>query len=109
MNFVPRLIDGPVADPETGWEPTPGCKACDEERSAVKRRGRPFDHTPECIERQADFRARHREMKMLPADVTSPVLDPSIGTAPLLPGPSVIAEPSSSSSEVVFAAYGCGS
>ena len=38
---------------------------------------------------------------MLASDVTSPVLDPSIGTTPLLPGTSVIAEPSSSSSEVV--------
>ena len=101
MNFVPWLIDGPVVRPEAGWEPTPGCKACDEERSAVKRRGRPFNHTPECNERQADFRARLREMKMLASDATSPVLDPSIGTTPLLPGTSVIAEPSSSSSEVV--------
>ena len=99
MNFVPWLIDGPVARPESGWEPTPECKACDEERS--KRRGRPFNHTPECKERQADFRARLREMKMLPSDGTSPVLDPSIRSAPLLPGTSVIAEPSSSSSVVV--------
>ena len=29
MNFVPWLIDGPVTRPEAGWEPTPGCKACD--------------------------------------------------------------------------------
>ena len=78
MNFVPWLIDGPVARSESGWEPTPGCKACDEERSAVKRRDRPFNHTPECNERQADFRARLREMKMLPSDGTSSVLDPSI-------------------------------
>ena len=95
------LVDGPVPNPESGWEPTPGCKACDEERSAVKRRGRPFNHTPACNERQADSRARLREMKMLPFDGTSSVLDPSIGTTPLLPGTSVIAEPSSSSSEVV--------
>ena len=40
-------------------------------------------------------------MKMLASDVTSPMLDPSIGTTPLLPGTSVIAEPSSSSSVVV--------
>ena len=33
MNFVPWLMDGPVVRPEAGWEPTPGCKACDEERS----------------------------------------------------------------------------
>ena len=32
MNFVPWLIDGPVARPEAGWEPIHGCKACDEER-----------------------------------------------------------------------------
>ena len=101
MNFAPWLIDGPVVRPEAGWKPTPGCKACDEERSAVKRRGRPFYYTPECNEIQADFRARLREMKMLASDATSPVLDPSIGTTPLLPGESVIAEPSSSSSEVV--------
>ena len=40
-------------------------------------------------------------MKMLPLDGTSSVLDPSIGTTPLLSGTSVIAEPSSSSSVVV--------
>ena len=40
MNFVPWLIDGPVTRPEAGWEPTPGCKACDEEGSGVKRRCR---------------------------------------------------------------------
>ena len=38
MNFVPWLIDGPVERPETGWTPTLGCKACDEESSGVKRR-----------------------------------------------------------------------
>ena len=47
MNFVPWLIDGPVTRPEAGWEPTPGCKACDEEGSGVKRRCRPFNHTAE--------------------------------------------------------------
>ena len=95
MNFVPWLIDGPIA--------TPGCKACDEERSGAKRRGRPFNHTPECYERQADFRARLREVKMLSEDDddASPVLDPSIGTASLLSGPSVNAELSSSSSDVI--------
>ena len=67
----------------------------------MKRRGRPFNHTPECNERQADFRARIRKIKILPLDGTSSVLDPSIGTTPLLPGTSVIAEPSSSSSVVV--------
>ena len=53
MNFVPWLIDGPVARPEAGWTPTPGCKACDEESSGVKRRARPYNHTPECLERQS--------------------------------------------------------
>ena len=89
----PWLIDGPIA--------TPGWRASDEERSAAKRRGRPVNHTPECYERQADFRARFREMKMLSDDDVSPVSDPSIGTAPLLSGSSVIAEPSSSSSDVI--------
>ena len=31
-------------------------KACDGERSAVKCRGRSFNHTPECNEKQDDFR-----------------------------------------------------
>ena len=39
-------------------------------KKEVKRRGRPFNHTPECNEKQADFRARLREMKMLPLDGT---------------------------------------
>ena len=34
----------------------------------MKRRGRPFNHTPECVERQAVFREQLREMKMLSAD-----------------------------------------
>ena len=38
MNFVPWLIDGPVARLEAGWTPTPGCRAPDEESSGVKRR-----------------------------------------------------------------------
>ena len=38
------LIVGPL---EAGWELTPGSKACDEERSGVKRRCRPFNHTAE--------------------------------------------------------------
>ena len=45
MNFVPRPIDCPIARSEAGWTPTPGCKACDEESSGVKRRGRPYTHT----------------------------------------------------------------
>ena len=52
-NFVPWLIDGPVARPEAGWTPKPGCKACDEESSGVKRRGRPHNHTPERLEGEA--------------------------------------------------------
>ena len=39
MNFAPWLTDGLVARPEAGWTPTPGCKACDEESSGLKRRG----------------------------------------------------------------------
>ena len=105
MNFVPWSIDDPVVTPETGWEPFSGCKACDEERSGVKLRDRPFSHTPECNERQADFRARLRETKMLSASgasrFSSSVLDTSIGTDPLLSGPSVQAESSSSCFEVV--------
>ena len=60
MNFVPWLIDGPVARPEAGWVPTPGCKACDEESSGGKRRGRPYNHTPDCWEKQAVFREQLR-------------------------------------------------
>ena len=72
------LVNGPVARLEVGKKSTPRCKACDEERSAVKRCGRPFNHTPECNERQADFRARHGKMKMLASNETSPVLDSSM-------------------------------
>ena len=86
------MIDGLVARPEAGYKSTPGCKACDEERSAVKRRGKPFNHTPECDEKQADFRARLRKMKMLPLEGTSSVLDPSIGSTSLLSDMSVLAE-----------------
>ena len=58
----------------------------------MKRRGRSFNDTLECKEKQADFRARLRKMKMLPLDDASSVLDPSIGTTSLLLGTSVIAE-----------------
>ena len=60
--LVPWLIDGPVARPEPGWTPTPGCKACDEGGTGMKRRGRPFNHNLDCAERQAVFRERLREM-----------------------------------------------
>ena len=82
INFVPWLIDGPVARPQAGGEPTPGCKACGEERSGVKRRGRPFNHTAECAAKQADFRERLREMNMLSADDSTPALDPGSGAVP---------------------------
>ena len=36
-----------------------------EESSGVKRRGRPFNHTPECLERQAVFRASNFERHLL--------------------------------------------
>ena len=98
MNFVPWLIDGPVARPQAGWEPTPGCKACDEERSGVKRRGRPFNHTAECAAKQADFRERLREMNMLSADDSTPALDPGSGAVPTWPVVSETAGASSSSS-----------
>ena len=64
---------------------TPGCKACDEERSGVKRQGRPFNHTAECAAKQADFRERLREMKMLSADDGTPALDPGSGAVPAWP------------------------
>ena len=54
-----------LQDRKLAKKSTPGCKACDEERSAVKRRDRPFNHKPECQEKQADFRARLRKMEML--------------------------------------------
>ena len=104
VNSVPWLIDGPVTTPESGSEFTSGCKACDEERTAVKRRHRSFHHTTESNERQAAFRARLREMKMLSAgdaSALSPVLDLTSGIVPVLSGPNAIAEPSSSNSEVV--------
>ena len=53
MNLVPWLIDGKVTRPEAGWETTPGCKACDEERPGVKRRSKPFNHTVRLREFQA--------------------------------------------------------
>ena len=102
MNFVPWLIDGPVARPEVGWTPTPGCKACDEESSGVKRRGRPFNHTPECAERQAVFREQLREMKMLSADEAPLVMEPVAGLVCPRPGTSEAARASSSSSGVVI-------
>ena len=47
MNLMPWLIDGQGIRPEAGCEPTPGCKACDEEIPGVKRRSKPFNHTAE--------------------------------------------------------------
>ena len=55
-----------LQDRKLAKKSTPGCKACDEERSAEKRRDRPFNHKPECHEKQADFRARLRKTEMLP-------------------------------------------
>ena len=77
MDFLPQVIDGPVVRPEAGWESTPGGKACDEERSGVGRRGRPFHHGPECLTRQADFRERLREVNMLPAAEASTAMEPA--------------------------------
>ena len=104
LHSVLWLTDGPVVTPESGLEFSSGCKACDEERSAVKRRDRSFNHTTEGNERQADFRARLREMKMLSAGDAaslSPVLNLTSGIVSVLFGPSAIAEPLSSNSEVV--------
>ena len=78
MNFVPWLIDGPHAKPEAGWTPTPGCRAC-KVSSGVKRRGRPYNHTPECAQRQAVFREQLLEMKMLSAGEAPPVMEPVAG------------------------------
>ena len=89
-----------VRIPEAGWEPTPGCKACDEERSGVKRRGRPFKHTAECAAKQSDFRERLREMKVLSADEGTPALDPGSGAVPAWPVVSETAGASSSSSGI---------
>ena len=46
----------------------------------MKRRGRPFNHSPEFSTRQSDFRERLREMKMLSADEDSPVMEPAAGS-----------------------------
>ena len=104
MDAVPWWIDGQHITPESGSEFTSGCKACDEERSAVKRRDRSFNPTTESNERQADFRVRLCEMKMLSAgdaSSLSPVLNRTSGIVPVLSGPRAIVEPSSSNSEVV--------
>ena len=64
----------------------------------MNRRGRPVNHTPECAERQAVFRNRLREMKMLSADEAPPVMEPVAG--PVLPWPGMsetAGAPSSSS------------
>ena len=63
-----KFVDDQVARREAGWEPAPGCEACDEERSGVSRRGRPFNHSPECPTRQADFQEQLRDVKRQPAD-----------------------------------------
>ena len=36
MHVVPWLIDGPVARPEAGWEPTPGCKVVTNRHQGVR-------------------------------------------------------------------------
>ena len=91
MNFVPWSVDDPAAPLETGWKLTSGGKACEEERSAVKRRDRLSNHTLECNERQADFRARLCEMSRFSssdASSSTPVLVPSIVIGLLLSRPS---------------------
>ena len=66
----------------------PGCKACDEESSGVKRRGIPFNDTPECAEKKGVFRERLREMKMLSADQNPHVMVPVAGPLLTWPGTS---------------------
>ena len=88
-----------AAESIAGWTPTPGCRACDEESIGVKRRGRPYNHTPECSERQAIFREQLRQKKMLSAGEAPLVLEPVIG--PVLPWPGTSENAKASSS------YGC--
>ena len=90
MNFVPWLIDGPVARPEAG-----GNQHLDAKRPS---RGRPFNHTAECAAKQSDFQERLREMKMLSAHEDTPALDPGSGAVPAWPVVSETAGASSSSS-----------
>ena len=40
------------------WTPTEGCVACEEEAMAVRRRGRPRNHTAACLQRRAEMRMR---------------------------------------------------
>ena len=57
MNFVPWLIDGPIARPEARWEPTLGCKACYEEEIGSETSGTDRSTTPlECAAKHANFR-----------------------------------------------------
>ena len=95
MNFVPWLIDGPVARPEAGWTPTLGCRACDEESSGVKRRGRPFNHTPQCAERHSGF---CEQLRMLSAGEAPLAMEPVAGPVLPWPGTSETAGAPSSSS-----------
>ena len=103
MNFC-AWVDWWSGCKTRSWlDTTLGCKACDEEGSGVKRRDRPFNHTPaECAEKQAVFREGLREMKMLSADEAPPVMEPVAG--PVLPWLSTreTAWASSSSSGVVI-------
>ena len=75
LSLVAWLIDGPVARPEAGWTPTPGCKTCDEGGSGMKRRGRPSDNNPECALRQAVFRERPCEVEIVSADGAPPLME----------------------------------
>ena len=45
MIFVPWMVQ--LQDRKLAGETTPGCKACDEERSGVRTSCRPFNHTPD--------------------------------------------------------------
>ena len=105
LNFVPWLIEGPVATPEAGRTPTPGCRACDEESSGVVRRGRPYNHTPGCAERQAVFR---EQLRMLSAAEAPLAMEPVAG--PVLPWPGTSETAGAPISEFQCedsAAYGC--
>ena len=68
----------------------------------MKRRGIPFNDTPECAEKKGVFRERLREMKMLSADQNPHVMVPVAGPVLPWPGTSDTARTSSSSSGVVI-------
>ena len=60
MVWTPWMTSEAATPIGEDFEPTEGCKACEEERHPIRRRGRPKNHTPACLQRRAELRLAAR-------------------------------------------------